>query len=58
MTRAAIYATSHPDSIGKGVMSGCTGLLSQDAIDLYSKTPAGTKVVMLPNWGRATQASL
>ncbi len=48
-TLYTIYATSHPDSIGKGVTSGCTGLLSQDMIDLYNKTPVGTKVVMLPS---------
>ncbi|MCX5516516.1 hypothetical protein C3941_18750 [Kaistia algarum] len=48
-TLYTIYATSHPDSIGKGVTSGCTGLLSQDMIDLYDKTPVGTKVVMLPS---------
>ncbi len=48
-TLYTIYATIHPDSIGKGVTSGCTGLLSQDMIDLYNKTPVGTKVVMLPS---------
>lgn len=48
-TLYTIYATSHPESIGKGVTSGCTGLLSQDMIDLYDKTPVGTKVVMLPS---------
>ena len=48
-TLYTIYATIHPDSIGRGVTSGCTGLLSQDMIDLYNKTPVGTKVVMLPS---------
>ena len=48
-TLYTIYATSHPDSIGKGVTSGCTGLLSQDMIDLYNKTEVGTKVIMLPS---------
>ena len=48
-TLYTIYASSHPDSIGRGVTSGCTGLLSQDMIDLYNKTPVGTKVVMLPS---------
>ena len=47
-TLYTIYATSAPQSIGAGVSSGCTGLLSQDMIDLYSKTPVQTKVVMLP----------
>jgi lipoprotein-anchoring transpeptidase ErfK/SrfK len=48
-TLYTIYATSHPDSIGKGVTSGCTGLLTQDMIDLYDRTAVGTKVVMLPS---------
>ncbi|MGJ0452465.1 MAG: L,D-transpeptidase [Methylocystis sp.] len=43
-----IYSTSDPDTIGQGITSGCTGLLSQDMIDLYSRTPVKTKVVMLP----------
>ena len=46
-TLYTIYASSHPDSIGKGVTSGCVGLLSQDMIDLYEKTPVDTKVVVL-----------
>jgi lipoprotein-anchoring transpeptidase ErfK/SrfK len=47
-TLYTIYATSDPESIGTGVTSGCTGLLSQDMIDLYSRTPIKTKVVVLP----------
>ena len=46
-TVCTIYSTSDPESIGKGVTSGCTGLLSQDMIDLYSRTPIKTKVVIL-----------
>lgn len=46
-TLYTIYASSHPESIGKGVTSGCVGLLSQDMIDLYNKTPVDTKVVVL-----------
>ncbi|GGC82222.1 L,D-transpeptidase [Chelatococcus reniformis] len=47
-TLYTIYATSDPESIGTGVTSGCTGLLSQDMIDLYNQTPVKTKVVVLP----------
>lgn len=47
-TLYTIYATSDPESIGAGVTSGCTGLLSQDMIELYSRTPIKTKVVVLP----------
>ncbi len=43
-----IYSTSDPETIGSAITSGCTGLLSQDMIDLYSRTPIKTKVVMLP----------
>ncbi|HEY8033522.1 MAG TPA: L,D-transpeptidase, partial [Methylocella sp.] len=31
-----------------GVTSGCTGLLTQDMLDLYSRTPVKTKVILLP----------
>jgi lipoprotein-anchoring transpeptidase ErfK/SrfK len=47
-TLYTIYSTSDPESIGTNVTSGCTGLLSQDMIDLYSRTPVKTKVVVLP----------
>lgn len=47
-TLYTIYASSAPESIGSGVTSGCVGLLSQDMIDLYSRTPVKTKVVVLP----------
>ena len=47
-TQFTIYSTSDPESIGTGVTSGCTGLLTQDMIDLYARTPVKTKVVVLP----------
>jgi lipoprotein-anchoring transpeptidase ErfK/SrfK len=47
-TLDTIYSTSDPETIGTGVTSGCTGLLSQDMIDLYSRTPIKTKVIVLP----------
>ena len=47
-TLYTIYSTSDPESIGTGVTSGCTGLLSQDMIHLYARTPVKTKVVVLP----------
>jgi lipoprotein-anchoring transpeptidase ErfK/SrfK len=47
-TLYTIYSSSDPESIGTGVTSGCTGLLSQDMIHLYSRTPVKTKVVVLP----------
>jgi lipoprotein-anchoring transpeptidase ErfK/SrfK len=36
-----------PETIGRGVSSGCVGLLTQDMVDLYDKTPVNTKVVVL-----------
>ena len=47
-TLFTIYSTSDPESIGTGVTSGCTGLLTQDMLDLYSRTPVKTKVIVLP----------
>ncbi len=48
-TLYTIYSTIDPESIGTGVTSGCTGLLTQDMLDLYSKTPVKTKVIVLPS---------
>jgi lipoprotein-anchoring transpeptidase ErfK/SrfK len=53
-----IYADGHdtlyrlhgnPDetSIGKAVSSGCVRLLNQDVIDLYSRVPTGTEIVVV-----------
>lgn len=46
-TLYTLYSTSAPETIGKGISSGCIGLLTQDMFDLYSKTPVNTKVVVL-----------
>jgi lipoprotein-anchoring transpeptidase ErfK/SrfK len=42
-----IHGTVEPWTIGTSVSSGCIRMINQDAIDLYSKTPVGTKVVVL-----------
>ena len=47
-TLYTIYSTSDPETIGTNLTSGCTGLLTQDMIDLYGRTPVKTKVVVLP----------
>ena len=47
-TLYTIYSTSDPETIGTNLTSGCTGLLTQDMIDLHSRTPVGTKVIVLP----------
>lgn len=47
-TLYTIYASLDAESIGTGITSGCVGLLTQDMMHLYSRTPVKTKVVVLP----------
>jgi lipoprotein-anchoring transpeptidase ErfK/SrfK len=47
-TLYTLYSTLDPETIGTNLTSGCTGLLTQDMMDLYAKTPVKTKVVVLP----------
>jgi lipoprotein-anchoring transpeptidase ErfK/SrfK len=47
-TLYTIYSTSHPETIGTNLTSGCIGLLTQDMLHLYSRTPVGTNVVVRP----------
>jgi len=47
-TLYTIYASRYPATIGTNLTSGCTGLLTQDMIHLYDRTPVDTKVVVLP----------
>jgi lipoprotein-anchoring transpeptidase ErfK/SrfK len=42
-----IHGTVEPWTIGKSVSSGCIRMINQDAIDLYQRTPVGSKVVVL-----------
>jgi lipoprotein-anchoring transpeptidase ErfK/SrfK len=42
-----IHGTFEPWTIGTSVSSGCIRMINQDAIDLYSHTPVGTRVVVL-----------
>lgn len=42
-----IHGTVEPWTIGTSVSSGCIRMINQDAIDLYQRTPVGTKVVVL-----------
>lgn len=46
-----IHGTSEPWSIGKSVSSGCIRLFNQDIIDLHSRVPTGTAVVVLNRSG-------
>jgi lipoprotein-anchoring transpeptidase ErfK/SrfK len=42
-----IHGTNEPETIGEAVSSGCIRMMNQDVIDLYSRVPAGAKVVVL-----------
>ena len=42
-----IHGTNEPETIGEAVSSGCIRMMNQDVIDLYSRVPAGSKVVVL-----------
>jgi lipoprotein-anchoring transpeptidase ErfK/SrfK len=42
-----IHGTVEPWTIGTNVSSGCIRMINQDVIDLYERTPLGTKVVVL-----------
>jgi lipoprotein-anchoring transpeptidase ErfK/SrfK len=41
-----IHGTNQPRTIGTAVSSGCFRLTNPDVIDLYSRIPVGTKVVI------------
>ena len=47
-TLYTLYSTIDPETIGSGITSGCTGLLTQDIMVLYARTPVKTKVIVLP----------
>ncbi len=46
-TLYTLYSTIQPETIGNGISSGCIGLLTQDMLHLYERTPLDTKVVVL-----------
>jgi lipoprotein-anchoring transpeptidase ErfK/SrfK len=41
-----IHGTNAPETIGQAVSSGCFRLVNDDVIDLYSRVPIGTKVMV------------
>ncbi len=41
-----IHGTNAPETIGQAVSSGCFRLVNDDVVDLYSRVPLGTKVVV------------
>ena len=42
-----IHGTIVPSSIGTAASSGCIRMLNREVIELYSKTPVGTKVIVI-----------
>lgn len=42
-----IHGTNEPWTIGTNISSGCIRLTNDDMVDLYRRTPVGTKVVVL-----------
>jgi len=42
-----IHGTAEPWTIGTDVSSGCIRLLNEEIVDLYLRTPIGTRVVVL-----------
>jgi lipoprotein-anchoring transpeptidase ErfK/SrfK len=42
-----IHGTNEPQSIGSAASSGCIRMLNEDVIDLYQRTPVGTRVLVL-----------
>ncbi len=43
-----IHGTNEPDSIGHDVSSGCIRMHNESVVDLYERTPVGTRVAVLP----------
>ncbi|MBH0239830.1 L,D-transpeptidase [Methylobrevis albus] len=48
-----LHGTTEPWSIGQAMSSGCVRMLNQDVVDLYSRVPIGTEVVVLGSDGVA-----
>jgi lipoprotein-anchoring transpeptidase ErfK/SrfK len=46
-TMFRIHGTNAPSSIGTAASSGCIRMLNHEVIELYNKTPVGTKVIVL-----------
>ena len=45
-----IHGTNQPWTIGHEMSSGCIRMMNEDVVDLYSKVPVGTKVIVIgPN---------
>ena len=52
-----LHGSPEWNSIGKSVSSGCVRLMNQDIIDLYSRVPSKTSVIVTAHVGGPTVAS-
>jgi lipoprotein-anchoring transpeptidase ErfK/SrfK len=52
-----LHGSPEWNSIGKSVSSGCVRLMNQDIIDLYSRVPAKTPVIVTGDIGQPMAAS-
>lgn len=41
-----VHGTNQPETIGQAISSGCFRLANGDIVDLYSRVPLGTKVII------------
>ena len=41
-----IHGTNEPSSIGKKASSGCIRMFNEDVIDIYRRTPVGSRVLV------------
>lgn len=46
-TMFRLHGTNEPWTIGQAVSSGCVRLTNEDIVDLYNRTPVGTKVFVI-----------
>jgi lipoprotein-anchoring transpeptidase ErfK/SrfK len=42
-----LHGTNAPQSIGKAMSSGCIRMINEDVIELYNRSPVGSRVVVL-----------
>ena len=42
-----VHGTNAPDSIGKAMSSGCIRMINEDVIELYRRSPIGSRVIVL-----------
>jgi lipoprotein-anchoring transpeptidase ErfK/SrfK len=56
-TAFRIHGTNQPWSIGLNMSSGCIRMMNRDVIDLYERTPVGTKVIVVGPGNRQGEVS-